>query len=103
PACGGFGELYVYGGAVASSPPPSSGAGARSASDAQAIVKALLEKNKGGCNMTYSTITVTTVSGGWNVAADVVTSGNANTAHFGVATGGTSATPADQLAAEIEA
>jgi hypothetical protein len=104
PACGGFGELYVFGGAVAASPPPASaGSGAQSASDAEAIVKAILDQNKSGCHLTYSTVTATAVSGGWNVEANVVTSGNVNTAKFGVATGGTTATPEDQLSSEIEA
>lgn len=103
PACGGFGELYVFGGAVAPSPPPAPARGAQTAADAEAIVKAVLDKQKSSCSMTYSSVTATAVAGGWNVLANVVTSGNPGTAKFGVATGGTTATPADPLSADIDA
>jgi hypothetical protein len=105
PACGGFGELYVFGGAVGSSPPPSSGGGAQSAADAEAIVKALLDKEKSSCHLTYSTFATknATATAGWLVAVAVTTSGNANTAVFLVKQGGTEAVPEDQLSSEIEA
>jgi Protein kinase domain len=106
PACGGFGELYVFGGAVASSPPPpSSGGGARSASDAQAVVKALLDKNASACHMTYSTFATQNASAtsGWLVAVNVTTSGNPGVPVFLVKTGGTEAVPEDQLSSEIQA
>ena len=107
PACGGFGELYVFGGVVPSSnpPPASSGGGAQSASDAEAIVKALLDKNKSSCNMTYSTVASKPSSAvaGWLVGADVVTSGNQGTPVWLVKQGSTEAVPEDQLSSEIEA
>jgi hypothetical protein len=51
--------------------------------------------------MTYSTVTATSVSGGWNVQVSVVTRGGPSATTFGVATGGTKVTPEDQLASEI--
>jgi len=105
PACGGFGELYVFGGTVpAATPPPSASASGapKTAADAEAIVRALLDKNKTSCNMTYTTVQAFAAGGGWYTSAKVVTSGNPGTAQFGVGQDG-SVTPSNQLASEIQA
>jgi hypothetical protein len=83
-------------------PPPSGGTGpANSSSDAIAIVKAELEKEKGACNLTYTTLVAEGTSFGWTVEVDVVTSGNPGKATFGVKQGTTEINPADPLSSEI--
>jgi serine/threonine protein kinase len=103
PACGGFGELEVFGSPVSSGSASGASAGASSSSDAEAIVRTILDKNKSSCTMSYTTVKAFAVGGGWYVDAQVVTSGNPGQAQFSVGTGGTTATPSDQLASEIEA
>jgi hypothetical protein len=101
PACGGFGEFEVFGSPVSSSGSGAAASAANSAPAAEALVRAALDREKSSCSMTYSTVTATATSGGWNVQAAVITSGNPGTTTFGVATGGTTLTPEDQLGSEI--
>ena len=101
PACGGIGELQVYGSPVASAPSGGASGSAHSAADAEAIVRAALDREKGPCGMTYTTVTATATSRGWNVQASVTTRGGPGTTTFGVATGSSTLTPEDQLGSEI--
>ena len=78
-----------------------SASAAQSGSDAEALVRAALDREKSPCSMTYSTVTATSASGGWNVRARLVTRGGPGTATFGVRTGGTTVTPGDDFASEI--
>jgi hypothetical protein len=102
PACGGFGELQVFGAPTASGGSSAGSAGAANdANGAVAVVRAALEKQKSVCSMTYSTLTASPTQYGWLVHASVVTFGNPGTALFGVKKGTTTISPADPLSADI--
>jgi Domain of unknown function (DUF6777)/Protein kinase domain len=101
PACGGFGDLVVFGYTPVTTTPSSSGGGAHSAAAAIALTKSVLEQHKSACGMTWTTFTATSTPAGWEVAVNVTTRGNPGTATFTVITGGTVAVPADPLSAEI--
>jgi serine/threonine protein kinase len=107
PVCGGFGELQVFGAPASSgnsSGGSSSGSAAGVANDSNsaiAVVTAMLEKEKSGCSMTYTTLTASPTQYGWLVKANVVTSGNPGTPLFGVKKGTAEITAADPLSAEI--
>ncbi|HEX3455210.1 MAG TPA: DUF6777 domain-containing protein [Gaiellaceae bacterium] len=99
PACGGFGELEVFGSPVSSGGPAAPAA--QSSADAVALVKSVLDKAKNGCGLTYTTVTAVATSNGWNVTAKVTTRGGPNTAHYGVVKGSSAVSPEDQVSFEI--
>jgi hypothetical protein len=101
PACGGFGELEVFGSPASSSSSGSAAGAPQSSDDAVALVKSVLDKAKSGCGLTYTTVTAVATSNGWNVTGQVTTRGGPNTVHYGVAKGSTTVSSEDQVSFEV--